>query len=55
MVSNFVGFHHVEQLHLVEQLLEVAVDKFEHFPMDSKLVVEIVVAVHNFHKYITIT
>lgn len=55
MVLNFEESHHVEQHRSTEQLVVVAVGKIERFPMDSKLVVGFAVAIHNFHKNITIT
>lgn len=55
MVSNSVESHRAGPLHSIGQLAEVAVGKIERFPMDSKLVVGFAVAIHNFHRNITIT
>lgn len=44
MVSNFEESHRAGQLRLIEQLVVVAVDKVEHYPMDSRLVVAFAVA-----------
>lgn len=58
MAINSEESHHAERHRSIGQLVGVAVDKIERFPMGSKLVVETAVAIHNFfffHKNVTIT